>query len=535
MTTESLLLHNGPIHILDDAGSIVNAIRFENGVVDAVGADALNDADVTERIDLDGCTVLPGFNDAHTHILSVGLTIHETDLETTDNRREALELLGENAERTDSGDWVLGFGYDESTWPVSDREYLTRDELDAVSDEHPIAAQRIDGHTITLNSAGQDRVDFDGVEHDLRRDERGELTGVVVEDAAIRVKKATYPDREKARTALELGVRRANELGLTSIQDMAGMTTPTGDGDPAHAAFFAAWRDDDLPIRLGYYVHVDRGDDLSNLEIASGFGDDRLRILGLKVFADGAIGSQTAKLTGEFHDDPGNDGQFVIGRERLTKAFAGAARANQQIATHAIGDEAIDVVLDAYEDVLEEYTVPEPRLRIEHVELATDEQIERMADLGIVASMQPNFVQWSKPNGLYETRLGRQWRRRNNRHGVVLEEGVPLAFGSDKMPFGPLYGIHHAVNAPHDAQRLSVEEAIRAYTQGGAYAEHAEDRKGTLERGMLADAVILDRDPFEHPENIVNIDVRATIIGGEFVYEAPSSVSDHRGRVHSEF
>lgn len=523
MTTESLLLHGGTIHILDDGGSTVDAIRFTNGVVDAIGSEALDDTDATEGLDLDGCTVLPGFNDAHTHILSVGLTIHETDLEVADSRTETLESLEENAAGTDPGDWVLGFGYDESTWPASDRRYLTRDELDAVSDEHPIAAQRIDGHTITLNSAGLDRVDFDGVEHDLRRDERGEPTGVVVEDAAIRVKKATYPDREKARTALDLGVRRANELGLTSIQDMAGMTTPTGDGDPAHAAFFSAWRDDDLPIRLGYYVHVDHGDDLSNLEIASGFGNDRLRILGLKVFADGAIGSQTAKLTGEFLDDPGNDGQFVLSRERLADAFAGAARADQQIATHAIGDEAIDVVLDAYEDVLDEYDVPEPRLRIEHVELATDGQIERMADLGIVASMQPNFLQWSAPDGLYETRLGERWRRRNNRHETVLEAGVPLAFGSDKMPFGPLYGIHHAVNAPHDAQRLSVDEAIRAYTEGSAYAEFAEDRKGTLERGMLADAVLLDRDPFEHPETIADIDVLATIVGGEFVYEAPSS------------
>ncbi|MFC7238538.1 amidohydrolase [Saliphagus sp. GCM10025317] len=521
MTAESLLLDGGTVHTLDDDRTTSNAIRFRNGRVDALGAEARDASDSNaDTFDLDGCVVLPGFNDAHTHIPSVGMTLHETDLEAVERRSDALGLLAENAAGTDPGDWVLGFGYDESTWPVGDREYLTRADLDAISNDHPIAAQRVDGHTISLNTVGLERVDFKGVESDLRRDADGDLTGVVVEDAVIRVQEATYPDREKARTILDLGVRQANELGLTSIQDMVGMTTPPGAGDSIHAAFHDAWRENDLPIRLGYYVHVDHVDELSTLELASGFGDDRLRILGLKVFADGSIGSRTAKLTGEFADDPGNDGQFVIDPDHLESAFATAARANQQIATHAIGDEAIDVVLDAYEGVLADYDVSDPRLRIEHVELATDEQIERMADLDVVASMQPNFLQWSASGGLYEARLGERWLRENNRFRSIQDAGVSLAFGSDKMPFGPLYGIHCAVNAPHPTQRLSVDDAIRAYTRGGAYAEFEEGRKGTLEPGMLADAVILDRDPYEHPQEIADFDVLATIVGGEFVYRA---------------
>lgn len=523
MTPESLLLRGGTVHALDDERTTSSAILFRNGKVDALGDPARDASDSVERtIALDGCVVLPGFNDAHTHISSVGLTIHETDLGATDRRDHALDRLEENADRTEQGDWVLGFGYDESTWPSGERDYLTRSDLDAVSDEHPIAAQRVDGHTISLNTAGLDRVDFDGVKGDLRRDADGKPTGVVVEDAVIRVQEATYPDREKARTVIDLGIRRANELGLTSIQDMVGMTTPPGSGDPIHAAFHDAWREDELPIRLSYYVHVDRAAELSTLEIASGFGDDRLRILGLKVFADGSIGSQTAKLFDEFADAPGTDGQFVIGPDRLESAFATAARANQQIATHAIGDEAIDAVLDAYEAVLDEYDAPEPRLRIEHLELATDEQIERMADHEIVASMQPNFLQWSEAGGLYEMRLGKRWARENNRLDTIREAGVPLAFGSDTMPFGPLYGIHNAVTASHDEQRLSVDDALEAYTRGGAYAEFAEDRKGTLEPGMLADAVILDRDPYEHPEEIADINVLATIVGGEIVFESES-------------
>lgn len=514
-----LLLRSGTVHIFDDRLTSASAIRFRDGRVAEVG-DELEPESEERTIELHGATVLPGFNDAHCHVISIGLTLHETDLSGAGDRSAGLSKLEENAANTDPGDWVLGFGYDESTWPAGEREYLTRAELDRVTTEHPVAVQRIDGHTMTLNTAALDRVHFGGVEHDLRLDEDGEPTGVVVEDATIRVREETYPDVEKSRAVLELALGRAAELGVTSVQDMAGMSTPVGAGDPAHAAFHRAWRDGELPVRIGYYVHADHADELSTLELASGYGDDRLRTLGLKVFADGSIGSQTAKLDGEYADDSGNAGQFVYDPEELAERMASAARANQAIATHAIGTEAIDVVLDAYEAVLDRYDVDEPRLRIEHVELATDEQIERMADRSVIASMQPNFLQWSDEGGLYERRLGEEWLASNNRFRKVLEAGVPLAFGSDTMPFGPLYGIHHAVNADRASQRLSVEEAIRAYTRGAAYAEFEDHRKGTLEPGMLADAVVLDQDPFEHPASIADIEVLATIVGGEIVYEA---------------
>lgn len=524
--TGDLLLTGGTVYTMDDDCSASDALLIRDGEVVALGDAAETAAGEDVRtLELDGATVLPGFNDAHAHVPSVGMTLYETDLAAAGTREEAFELLADNAADTDAGEWVLGYAYDESTWPEGERDYLTREELDAVSEEHPVFVQRVDGHTVSLNAAGLDAVDFAGVEQDVRTDD-GDPTGVVVEDAAVRAKEAVYPDPEKARVVLGLALDRAAELGITSIQDMAGMTTPDDPGDPAHAAFHAAWRDGDLPVRLGYYVHLNRGGELSTLELASGFGDDRLRVLGLKVFSDGAIGSQTAKLSGAFRDDPGNDGQFVIDPQEMESAFRAAARADQAIATHAIGDEAIDAVLDAYEAVRDDYDVPDPRLRIEHVELATDEAIERMAELDVVASMQPNFLQWSGPDGLYETRLGETWRRSNNRFRDVLDAGVPLAFGSDTMPLGPLYGISHAVTADHDCQRLSVEEAVRAYTEGAAHAELAADRKGRLVEGMLGDAVVLDADPFEVPEAIDDIDVLATVVGGEVVY-----ADDERGPV----
>ena len=183
---------------------------------------------------------------------------------------------------------------------------------------------------------------------------------------------------------------------------------------------------------------------------------------------------------------------------------------------HAIGDAAIEETISALEATEDPGAA---RHRIEHVELATDEQLERMAEAGIVASMQPNFHRWAGEGGLYDDRLGDERRRRSNRLRRVLEAGVPLAFGSDCMPLDPLLGVHHAVNAPTDAQRLSVTEALRAYTLGAAYAGFDEDRLGTVEVGKRADLVVLEDSPWDRPDRIDEIDVAATIVDGEVVFD----------------
>ncbi|WP_054584153.1 amidohydrolase [Halolamina pelagica] len=514
-----LLLSGGTVHTLDDDRTTAEAVLFRDGRVAAVGdagtvAAAASDA---EQVDLDGRTVLPGFNDAHTHVFSVGIGLLETDLSAADDREAAIDLLAANADSTPAGEWVLGFGYDESTWPAGERGYLTRAELDAVSEDHPIVAVRVDGHSATLNSRGLEAVDFSGVEHDVRK-EHGEPTGRVVEDATGRVRAASYPDVPKAREALDAAIDRYHELGVTSIQTVAGLTRVRDHGSVQQEALFAHWRDDDLNLRTTFYVPQWQAQSLSDLEFASGFGDDWLRLGGLKTFSDGSIGSETAKTHREF--DGGGFGEMVNDREQLREWFAHAARTNQQIATHAIGGEAIDIVIDEYERALEQYDDRvDPRLRVEHAELATDEAIERMADAGIVASMQPNFLQWNGDDGLYENRLGADVRQENNRYRDMLDAGVPLAFGSDKMPPGPLYGMGFAVGSPHESQRLTVDEALAAYTRGAAYAEFREDEKGVLEPGRFGDAVVLDADPYEVPDSIDGIGVELTIVDGTVVYD----------------
>ncbi|MCL9813407.1 amidohydrolase [Natranaeroarchaeum aerophilus] len=515
MEPNATILHGGRIHTLGDTTSTTDAIRFDGGIVSDVGT-TIRERSSDRRIDLDGNVVLPGFHDAHTHVLWVGLYERETDLSGVERRRDVLARLADNAARTEPGEWVLGFGYDESAW--NDDTRLRRKELDGVSDQHPIVVQRVDGHTLSLNTQAIDRIDFSGADG-VERDASDTPSGIVVEEAAGLVQREIYPDRERARELLDAACDRLHELGVTSVQDMAGLTTPSGTGDPMHAAFQQAQRDGELPLRIGYYIHVERAEELAALELASGFGDDRLRILGVKLFIDGSIGSRTAKLDGEFADDLGNSGEFVIGTDRLQTVLEQASERSQRVAVHAIGDAAIGRILSAFETVADRYETPAPNLRIEHLELATDEQLDRVASLDVLASMQPNFLQWAGDTGLYADRLEQRWHGGTNRLRDIRDRGIDLAFGSDTMPSGPLYGIHHAVNAPTAAQRLEVDEALRAYTHGGAVAEGTDDWKGTLEPGMAADAVVLESDPFDRPETINEISVVATIVDGELVYD----------------
>jgi predicted amidohydrolase YtcJ len=515
---QELLLRNGQIRIMDNERTTAESLLFRGSQVSTVGKTAQVEAAATDPtiIDLDGRTVLPGFNDAHTHIFTIGIELVETDLLAADTRNEALDMLAANVKETPPGEWVLGFNYDESTWPKDEQTYLSREELDAISTEHPIAAARVDGHTVSINSMALDMVEFSDDDNVIMED--GEPTGRVVEDSAWEVKAASYPDPERAAEALQAAVDHYHELGVTSVQTMSGLTAVRDQGSVDMEALFSTWQEDELDLRVTYYARADQVDSLVDLEIPHGFGNDFLRIGGVKTFSDGAIGSQTANLYGEYADDPGNTGMMVNDAETLQEWYRQAAKANQQVATHSIGGESIDAVINQYEAVIEEFALEDHRFRIEHLELPTDEALHRISDLGIVASMQPNFLQWSAEDALYESRLGTERLSQNNRFADILEAGIPLAFGSDKMPPGPLYGIECAVTANHDSQQLTIDQAVAAYTQGAAYAESMEDKKGTLEPGKLGDAVILDEDPFSYDESIGEIDVAGTIVDGELVY-----------------
>jgi len=503
-----LVLTNAEVHTHADPDETHEAVAVRDGEIvrvdSAYEVDFLAGVDTTV-LDLDGRTVLPGFVDAHVHMEQQGQFLVHADLSEADSLEDCLARL-----RTDSAadhDWFFGFGYDESTW-TGDRRYPTKDDLDAVSDTDPVAAIRVDLHTASLNSVALDRLADDLPDADVRT-ENGEPTGVVVEDAAEVVRDVIDPDIDETRDLLLAAQDYAHENGVTSIHDMI-----------RHSHAPRVYRDLDadgelaLRVRLNYWS--DHLDAVIETGLRTGHGSEFVQTGAIKTFTDGSMGSQTAKLSFDYEDADGR-GQWVVDPPEL-RAFVERADAHDlQVCAHAIGDVAITEVLDAYEDLTDDPGAS--RHRVEHAELTTTDDIERMGDLGVVASMQPNFLQWAFEDGLYDARIGPERRDQVDRFPDYLDADAPLAFGSDCMPLDPLLGIHYAVNPPTDAQRLSVTDAIRAYTSGAAYAGFDEDRLGTLEPGTAADLTVLDDSPWDHPDSIRDIDVALTIVDGTVVHD----------------
>jgi predicted amidohydrolase YtcJ len=487
---------------------------YEVGFLEGVGTDV---------VDLGGRHLLPGFVDAHTHMEFVGRRLLEADLTGAGSPGACFDRLRAAGTGHRGDDWLLGYGYDESRWSG---DYLTRGDLDSVSDERPVAAFREDMHLVSVNSVALDRYRGEMPADDVRT-AGGEPTGVLVEGAVDAVYEATRPGPEGMRAYLLAAQEHATARGVTAVHDMV-----------RRSAAPRVYRDLDaggelaLRVRINYWA--DHLDAVLETGLRTNGGSDRVRVGAIKTYTDGSIGGRTARLSepyadagregegngdgsgdeGTGDDGHGTRGVFLESREDLAGLVGRADDAGLQVALHAIGDEAIELALDALEG--SEGT----RHRIEHAEVLTDDLIERLGAAGVVVSAQPNFLKWAREGGLYDSRLGVERRRDSNRFGALQEAGATLAFGSDCMPLGPLYGVQQTVTAPEPAQRLSVTDALRAYTRGAAYAGFDEDRTGTVERGKCADFAVLEESPWEVPEDgIADIDVAMTVVGGEVVYE----------------
>jgi predicted amidohydrolase YtcJ len=501
-----LILYGGEVHTLGDKDEVYEAVAVRDGRV----VQLANDYDVeflagtgTETIDLGGRAVIPGFVDAHTHMETVGQHGVHADLRGASGPGEVTERLAERASEVGEGEWVLGFGYDESQWP-GDAD-LSQADLDAVSETQPVAAIREDMHTATVNGVTLAEYGDEMPDEDVSAD------GRIVENAVEVVFDATDPGPEETKSLVEAAQREANEQGVTAVHDMV-----------RHSHAPRAYREldeaDELSIRVRVNYWADHLDAVLETGLATNHGSEMVDVGGIKSYTDGSLGGRTAKLHEPYADDPDETGTWVVDPDELAGIVERADEAGLQVTAHAIGDAAVDAVLDAYEEEADDAGAS--RHRIEHAELASDDAIERMADLGVVASVQPNFLKWAGPEALYENRLGTERREASNRFGDMLEAGVPVAFGSDCMPLDPLLGVHHAVNAPTGGQRVSVTEALRAYTAGGAYAGFREDEQGAIRDGALADFTVLDASPWEQPEEIDDIDVAMTVVDGDVVYDA---------------
>jgi len=501
-----LLLEHANVITLDPSRPRATAVYCRNGLVQAVGdADKLEDLmqEGDSRFDCGELTLVPGFIDSHCHFMAMGLNTLRVDLSVVPERAALIMALRERAGETREGEWVFGVDFDETKWE-GDRTLPTRELLDRlVSDRHPVVARRICGHIAVANTMALERIGPEWREVDR-------VTGLLLEDVVLRLSEVVGVTDEEAAMAIALATKRAHELGVTSVVDMGDLRT------------LRTYRDLDrrglLRVRVFCKVQARDLPDLERDDVPPGDLDSNLHLAGVKAFLDGSLGARTAALGEPYSDDPGhpdNRGMLLYDAPSLEGLVREAESYGLQLSLHAIGDRAVGMALDAFE------RAGRPgnplRNRIEHLEYATPEQLDRMKELRVVASMQPNFiVQWCGPGGMNEQRLGRERARTSEALRDVWSRGIPLAFGSDNMPFGPLYGLHGAVHHPVEEQQLPPMVAMRAYTAGSAWAVNAERWLGTIERGKVADMALLDTDP-DHSQDLRGVRVVATVLGGELV------------------
>ncbi|PSQ52314.1 amidohydrolase [Halobacteriales archaeon SW_8_65_20] len=500
------ILTNAEVHTLGDPDETHGAVAIRDGRVvrlaDSYEIEFL-DGTTTETIDCEGGVVLPGFIDAHTHLEMVGRHLVHADLRDVSSPEEAVERLRDRSDETDGP--VLGYGYDESTWDES--RYLTSAELDAVADDRPVVAFREDMHTASVNGHALDSYREAMPEDDIQT-EGGEPTGVLVEEAVEPLFSAFEPGIDGTEELLRAAQERANALGVTGIHDMCRRSHKP-------RVFRTLDARDELTLRVRLNYWADHTDAVVETGLRSGHGSRMVQTGAIKTFTDGSFGGRTAKLREPYADaDEASDGQWVVSPDELAGLVADAADSGLQFTAHAIGDAAVAETLD----VLGEHDAARLRHRVEHAELLTGDLVSRFVETGAVASVQPNFLKWAREGGLYESRLGERYREVMP-FRELLDAGVPLAFGSDCMPLDPLFGIEQAITAPEPSQRLTVTEALRAYTRGGAYAAGRETELGTLEVGKRADIAVLDESPWAvDTDSVAEIDVVRTLVDGETVY-----------------
>jgi len=505
----------------------VQALAVAGGRVLAAGSNEQARARAgrgTIVVDLAGSFAMPGFNDAHLHLVSGGFENINVSLTGTRSLGEMKTRIAERAKTARSGEWLRGRGWDQTLW--DDARLPTRHDLDEVTGGCPAMFHRADSHVAVVNTAalavaGIERGTSPPAAGQIDRDDGGNPTGILREAAMDLVAgRIPPPTSAQRRRAIELALRDAAAWGITSLQD-------NSDWDN-FAVFEELDRAGQLTARLREWLDFNAPLEVLEQRRQAGAKSERLATGMLKGFMDGSLGSRTAALLEPYSDDPGNRGLPRYAPATLSAMVQERARAGFQIGLHAIGDGGLQLALDAFAAAHHAGNLRELRVRVEHAQVASFSQIARFRELGVIASMQPNHLltdmQWA------EQRLGPDRARHSYAWAEFLREGVRLAFGTDFPiePITPFRGLYAAVTRRNLAgdreyfpeQALTIDQAIAAYTTGAAYAEFADDKKGTLEPGSFADFVVLDRDIARaEPGALLETQVLRTAVAGQTVYD----------------
>jgi predicted amidohydrolase YtcJ len=531
--TADLIVINAKIWTVDKANPSAQAVAVLGDRIIAVGSNAdvetLRSAS-TKVIDAGGRLLMPGFNDAHVHFVGGGEQLDSVQLNDVTSVDEFVRRVGERAKQTPKGEWIQGGDWDETKWsPV---RLPTKEMIDPVTPDNPVLLGRYDGHSVLANSAALRLAGITSKTPDppggaIVRDAQGNPTGDL-KDAAMSLVDKVVPalSHDQLLRVVRRALEHAASLGVTSVQNM--------NPDYADIAVYSELlQRGELTTRIYAAPLIDQVDDQAKIGIRHAFGGSYLRIGALKAYADGSLGSGTAYFYDPYNDEPGNKGllgeemqPLSLMRDRMMKADA----AGLQICTHAIGDRAISMVLDLYTEVVKAHPAMDRRLRIEHAQHMATKDFARFAELGVIASVQP--YQAIDDGRWAEKRIGHDRASRTYAFRTLLDHGVHLAFGTDwdVAPLNPLLGLYAAVTrATLDGknpggwfpeQKLSVEEAVEAYTMGSAYAEFQEKEKGSITPGKLADMVVLSDDIFSiDPTKIQDVKVLKTIVGGRLVWD----------------
>lgn len=524
-----LILINGTIYTLNDEFPIASSIAVRNGrIVDVSATEELAKVyQAKQIIDLAGKTVIPGLIDAHAHLNGFGEMLQSIILVGAKSPEEVAHLVKERAQELQSGDWIYGRGWDQNLWPG--KQFPTKALLDATAPNNPVILGRIDGHAIWTNTAamqlaGVSRETMEPTGGKIYRDSKGEPTGIFVDKAKELIERVfPQPTTEQIERNILLAASECLKMGLTEVQDM-GSTE-------ALDVLQRLANEGRLPIRVRAAIDApSKTWDIWKQRVPfRDVGRGMLTISSVKLYLDGALGSRGAALIEDYSDEPGNRGLTLLGEEQAKTIVTEALRAGYQPCIHAIGDRGNHIALNIFEKVLGSFKPDDYRPRIEHAQVIAPSDIPRFRSLGVLPSMQPahaiSDMFWA------EARLGPQRLKGAYAWQSLLKTGIVIPAGSDfpNDVAHPIYGFYAAITRsdpsgyPTDGwqpqEKMTREQALRAYTTWAAYAAFQEHSKGTIEVGKVADLSVLSKDIMKIPyREILETEIEMTIVNGRISY-----------------